>query len=70
MVFRYPILDKKWVLNPYDRDDSLAIDPDGLLCQSREPQKWQGARCNHGVFGKGEHIYKTCIFLEMDYRGL
>ncbi|VDD90052.1 unnamed protein product [Enterobius vermicularis] len=50
-----------WVLNPYDRDDSLAIDPDGLLCQSREPQKWQGARCNHGVFGKGKYYYEGTV---------
>lgn len=44
---------EKWSLNAYDRDSNLAIDPDGLLCQSRDPQKWNGARCNRGVFGKG-----------------
>lgn len=46
---------EKWSLNVYDRDSNLAIDPDGLLCQSRDPQKWNGARCNRGVFGKGNY---------------
>lgn len=55
------VTDEKWRLNVYDRDDSLAIDPDGLLCQSRDPQKWQGARCNRGVFGKGKYYYEGTV---------
>uniref|UniRef100_A0A0M3JF04 ATP-dependent RNA helicase DDX1 (inferred by orthology to a human protein) n=1 Tax=Anisakis simplex TaxID=6269 RepID=A0A0M3JF04_ANISI len=48
-------------LNVYDRDSNLAIDPDGLLCQSRDPQKWNGARCNRGVFGKGKYYYEGSV---------
>ncbi|VDM42307.1 unnamed protein product [Toxocara canis] len=55
------IISEKWALNVYDRDANLAIDPDGLLCQSRDPQKWNGARCNRGVFGKGKYYYEGTI---------
>ena len=32
----------------------VAIDPDGLLCQSRDQQGWHGTRSNKGVCGQGE----------------
>uniref|UniRef100_F1KXS1 ATP-dependent RNA helicase n=1 Tax=Ascaris suum TaxID=6253 RepID=F1KXS1_ASCSU len=54
-------ISEKWSLNVYDRDSNLAIDPDGLLCQSRDPQKWNGARCNRGVFGKGKYYYEGTV---------
>lgn len=36
-------------LNVYDRTDAMAIDTNGLLCQSRDPGGWHGARANRGV---------------------
>ncbi|MFH4977914.1 hypothetical protein AB6A40_004623 [Gnathostoma spinigerum] len=53
--------DDNWRLNVYDRGESFAIDPNGLLCQSRDPQKWFGARCNHAVFSKGKYYYEGRI---------
>ncbi|VDP40259.1 unnamed protein product [Echinostoma caproni] len=44
-------------LNPYDRTDAMAIDADGLLCQSRDPGGWHGARANLGVKNCGK-IYQ------------
>ncbi|VEL23174.1 unnamed protein product [Protopolystoma xenopodis] len=40
-------------LNPHDRTQAMAIDPDGLLCQSRDPAGWHGARANLGVKNHG-----------------
>lgn len=40
----------------HDRDNNLAIDPDGLLCQSRDPKSWNGTRCTRGIVGKGLFI--------------
>uniref|UniRef100_A0A0N5A8A6 ATP-dependent RNA helicase n=1 Tax=Syphacia muris TaxID=451379 RepID=A0A0N5A8A6_9BILA len=57
----YSCLDKKWKLNENDRDNNLAIDKDGLLCSSCDPQKWLGARCNHGVVGKGKYYYEGYV---------
>lgn len=61
--------DEKWRLNAYDRNDNLAIDPDGLLCQSRDPKAWNGARCSHGVFGSGINLLIFCIYncFEQDF---
>lgn len=38
----------------FDRTASLAIDPNGLLCQSRDPAGWHGARATKGVRNSGE----------------
>ena len=32
-----------------------AIDPDGLLCQSRDTQSWHGTRSNKAVTGDGKY---------------
>lgn len=36
-------------MNVYDRTECMAIDSDGLLCQSRDPRGWHGTRANKGV---------------------
>uniref|UniRef100_A0A183D609 C-type lectin domain-containing protein n=1 Tax=Gongylonema pulchrum TaxID=637853 RepID=A0A183D609_9BILA len=53
LYFLYFCRFTRWCLNVYDRNDNLAVDPDGLLCQSRDPKAWNGARCTRGVLGKG-----------------
>uniref|UniRef100_A0A1I8ENA1 ATP-dependent RNA helicase n=1 Tax=Wuchereria bancrofti TaxID=6293 RepID=A0A1I8ENA1_WUCBA len=52
---------ERWCLNVHDRDNNLAIDPDGLLCQSRDPKAWNGTRCTRGVVGKGKFYYEGTI---------
>jgi ATP-dependent RNA helicase DDX1 len=43
-------------LSFYDRSHGLAIDSDGLTCQSRDQRMWNGARSTKGVKGKGQLI--------------
>ncbi|XP_071488880.1 ATP-dependent RNA helicase DDX1-like [Diadema antillarum] len=50
-----------WKMNVYDRGDAMAIDKEGLLCQSREMQSWHGTRCNKGVTGKGKYYYEATV---------
>ncbi|VDN89967.1 unnamed protein product [Brugia pahangi] len=52
---------ERWCLNVHDRDNNLAIDPDGLLCQSRDPKAWNGTRCTRGVVGKGKYYYEGTV---------
>ncbi|KAM3722037.1 ATP-dependent RNA helicase [Dirofilaria immitis] len=54
-------IDERWCLNVHDRDNNLAIDPDGLLCQSRDPKAWNGTRCTRGIVGKGKFYYEGTI---------
>uniref|UniRef100_A0A8R1XN51 ATP-dependent RNA helicase n=1 Tax=Onchocerca volvulus TaxID=6282 RepID=A0A8R1XN51_ONCVO len=54
-------IDERWCLNVHDRDNNLAIDPDGLLCQSRDPKAWNGARCTRGIVGKGKFYYEGTV---------
>lgn len=35
---------------------STAIDPDGVLCQARDPQGWHGTRSNKSVVGQGQSM--------------
>ncbi|XP_006814445.2 ATP-dependent RNA helicase DDX1-like, partial [Saccoglossus kowalevskii] len=39
-------------MNVYDRGNAMAIDKEGLLCQSRETHSWHGTRSTKGVKGK------------------
>ncbi|GFS11545.1 ATP-dependent RNA helicase DDX1 [Elysia marginata] len=50
-----------WKMNVYDRGDAMAIDPDGLLCQSRDPQGWHGTRSNKAVCGKGKYYFEATV---------
>ncbi|CAC5357532.1 DDX1 [Mytilus coruscus] len=49
----------KWKMNVYDRGDAMAIDPEGSLCQARDPQGWHGTRSNKAVTGKGKYYYEA-----------
>ncbi|WAR11422.1 DDX1-like protein, partial [Mya arenaria] len=46
-----------WKMSVYDRGDAMSIDPDGLLCQSRDQQKWHGTRSNKAVVGQDKWGY-------------
>lgn len=43
-------------LSFYDRSHGLAIDADGLTCQSRDQRVWNGARSTKGVKGTGKFL--------------
>ncbi|KAK3772972.1 hypothetical protein RRG08_036306 [Elysia crispata] len=51
----------QWKMNVYDRGDAMAIDPDGLLCQSRDSQGWHGTRSNKAVCGKGKYYFEATV---------
>ncbi|XP_070575608.1 ATP-dependent RNA helicase DDX1-like [Ptychodera flava] len=51
----------KWRMNVYDRGSSLAMDKEGLLCQSRDHHSWHGTRSNKGVRGKGKYYYEATV---------
>ncbi len=38
----------------FDRTDAFAIDANGVLCQSRDPNGWHGARATRGVRNAGK----------------
>uniref|UniRef100_H2YIC2 ATP-dependent RNA helicase n=1 Tax=Ciona savignyi TaxID=51511 RepID=H2YIC2_CIOSA len=51
---------RTWKMNPFDRGNSFAISPDGLLGQCREQREWQGCRSTMGVT-RGKFYYEaTC----------
>lgn len=41
-----------WTLSVFDRNDGLAVTPDGLRCQSRDQAAWNGCRATTGVRGR------------------
>ncbi|KAL3860216.1 hypothetical protein ACJMK2_010372 [Sinanodonta woodiana] len=51
----------KWKMNVFDRGDAMAIDPEGHLCQSRDPQNWHGTRSNKSVSGDGKYYYEATV---------
>ena len=38
-----------------------AIDPEGLLCQSRRADQWDGCRSSKGVINKGKYYYEATV---------
>ncbi|KAK3861170.1 hypothetical protein Pcinc_032827 [Petrolisthes cinctipes] len=50
-----------WLMSFFDRDAGLAVTPDGLRCQSRDPKSWQGGRCTKAVTGKGKYYYEATV---------
>ncbi|GAB1597636.1 ATP-dependent RNA helicase DDX1-like [Argonauta hians] len=53
---------KTWKMNVFDRSDAMAIDPEGHLCQARDPSGWHGVRSNKSVFGKdGRFFYEATV---------
>ena len=45
----------------YDRTPAMAIDPEGILCQSRDMNQWHGCRATKGVIGKGKYYYEATV---------
>ena len=41
--------------------DAIAIDEEGLLCQSRDASAWHGCRANKGVIYKGRYYYEATV---------
>uniref|UniRef100_A0A2M4AMX9 ATP-dependent RNA helicase n=1 Tax=Anopheles triannulatus TaxID=58253 RepID=A0A2M4AMX9_9DIPT len=52
---------KLWTLSLTDRDNAMAITPDGLRCQSREFKDWNGCRATAGVHGTGKYFYEATV---------
>lgn len=50
-----------WKMSVYDRNDAMAIAPDGLRCQSREFKEWHGCRSTAGVCDRGKYCYEAII---------
>lgn len=50
-----------WRMNCYDRGEAMAIDKEGLLCQSREHHSWHGTRSTKGVSGGGKYYYEATV---------
>lgn len=55
---------RRWVLSSKDRNDALAVTPDGLRCQSREQRAWHGCRATTGVAGKGKYYFEALVMDE------
>lgn len=45
----------------FDRTDAFAIDSNGLLCQSRDPNGWHGARGTKGVRNGGKYLWVSVL---------
>lgn len=50
-----------WLLSFFDRDSGMAVTPDGLRSQSRDPKAWQGVRATKAVTGKGKYYYEATV---------
>lgn len=50
-----------WKMSVYDRNEAMAIAPDGLRCQSREFKEWHGCRATAGVRNRGKYFYEAII---------
>ena len=50
-----------WKMSFHDRDTQLAVDPEGLKCQSRHMKEWHGCRATMGVAGKGRYYYEATV---------
>ncbi|OQR75005.1 ATP-dependent RNA helicase DDX1-like, partial [Tropilaelaps mercedesae] len=45
----------------HDRTQQLAVSPDGLTTQSRDPKGWHGCRATKGVSVKGKYYYEAKV---------
>ncbi|XP_017863902.1 PREDICTED: ATP-dependent RNA helicase Ddx1 [Drosophila arizonae] len=50
-----------WTMSFFDRNNALAVTPDGLRCQSREFKEWHGCRATTGVYGKAKFYYEATV---------
>lgn len=57
----YCLIAIHWGLSLFDRGQALAVTPDGLRCQSREPKEWHGCRANKGVSGSGKYFFEAIV---------
>ncbi|RNA32088.1 ATP-dependent RNA helicase Ddx1 [Brachionus plicatilis] len=48
-------------MSAFDRTPAMAIDPEGLLCQSRDENKWHGCRSTKGVISKGKYFFEAKV---------
>lgn len=51
-----------WRMSLYDRGEAMAITPDGLRCQSRSQQAWNGCRATTGVRGEAHSLRISSSF--------
>lgn len=51
----------EWTMSFFDRNDALAVTPDGLRCQSRDQKMWHGCRATKGVHTKGAYYYEATV---------
>lgn len=50
----------KLVLSAYDRSPTMAVNPEGTVCQSRD-SAWSGLRGTKGVVYKGKYYYEATV---------
>lgn len=50
-----------WKMSVYDRNDAMAIAPDGLRSQSREFKEWHGCRATAGVRNRGKYFFEALV---------
>ncbi|KAL4711857.1 hypothetical protein ACJJTC_006026 [Scirpophaga incertulas] len=50
-----------WTMSFFDRTDALAVTPNGLCCQSRDPHGWHGCRATKGVHTSGNYYYEATV---------
>lgn len=55
------VVSATWGLSLFDRGRAMAVTPDGLRCQSREPREWHGCRANKGVHSSGKYYYEATV---------
>ena len=48
-------------MNFNDRNPSMAIDAQGLLCQTRDESQWHGCRATKGVCNKGKYYFEATV---------
>lgn len=51
-------------MSAYDRTAAMAIDPEGLLCQSRDENIWHGCRSLKGLINNGKYYFEAKIIDE------
>lgn len=51
----------EWKMSMFDRNDAMAITPDGMRCQSREFKEWHGCRGTAGVRNRGKYFFEAIV---------
>ncbi|KAJ8669776.1 hypothetical protein QAD02_001035 [Eretmocerus hayati] len=50
-----------WAMSVFDRGSAIAVTPDGLRVQSREPKEWHGCRATRGIRGPGKFYFESIV---------